>query len=857
MSFAHLPFLPFIDSITTIPEKETINILTIFTPFLIAASIADQITPLLPANSHYYIYDDLNNNATQIINLLDLGAYKVISPLSQELINQGVPTQRIIHRLSSSTDNNLDDFAPESVLLEIQPNSDNSQHAINSLQKFNKFKDIFLLDATKDFTKGISDKNLVHIIPSAQLIKLSSDQLIDLFLSSLKSDRPDGLFSTSVVANSPSSTLLGQVYSSFESIKLTIKTHKATYFSRSRNQLWIKGETSGATQECVRIRVDCDRDSLEFQVIQKPSTGFCHTEEISCFGPIGGLKQLESTLLQRQHSSPAGSYTNRLFTDEKLLKAKIMEEAEELCQAETPSDVTGEMADLLYFALCRCISKGVSLADIEYKLNQRSLKVTRRKGDAKPKWEDKMNPPIVNPAAPSDHQANGDELRCQMIELAQIPTEEHGSLLKRPITDSKTMSALVTPIIEMVKTRGDEGLLEAVKKFDRCVFEDSSELTLCAPFSRESMEISPEIKEAIDVAYDNIYKFHNQQLDKERSPMVVETMKGVVCSRFARPIDRVGLYVPGGTAILPSTALMLAIPAQVAGCEHISIATPARADGTISAEIMYIAGKCGVKQIVKAGGAHAIAALAYGTNRVSKVDKIFGPGNQFVTLAKMLVSSDVHAATAIDMPAGPSEVLVIADQSCNPVFVAADLLSQAEHGVDSQVILLAVNLSDQQISEIEAQINLQARQLSRLHIIRQSIPKSFIVKIKTLEQAFHLSNQYAPEHLILHVHNAAQFSHLIKNAGSVFVGPFSPESCGDYASGTNHSLPTVGFAKQYSGVSTMSFMKHITSQQLTKEGLDLLGPTVVRLATLEGLDGHANAVNVRLTAAAASVSSMP
>ncbi|PLW06925.1 hypothetical protein PCASD_18690 [Puccinia coronata f. sp. avenae] len=876
MVFAHLPFLPFIDNPSTVPPHDTLKLLSTITPVLISASIADQILPDLPANLESYIYDDLNPaqldqsaRLDSIIGLLDRGSLKVITELSQELIHLGVPPHRVIPRFSSSSD--YEDPlrllpSTQSILLEIHPNS-NPQQSMQATEQFIKIhqpknEPTFLLDPHKTFSASSSvaphvKKNLVHIIRSAELIAIGTDQIVDLFLSTLKSDRPDGLFSTSVVATSPSSTLLGQVYSSLESIKLSIKTRKATYFSRSRNQLWIKGETSGATQECVRIRVDCDRDSLEFQVIQAPSTGFCHTEEISCFGPLGGLRQLESTLLQRQKASVPGSYTNRLFTDEKLLKAKIMEEAEELCEAENAADVTGEMADLIYFALCRCISKGVTLADVEEKLNQRSLKVTRRKGDAKPKWEAKINEqtqsshpkPSSNPtsADPLNEMNNPDApLRCQMIDLAEVPQEKRDSLLKRPMTDSRTMSALVTPIIEMVKTRGNNGLLEAVQKFDRCSFTDSSELTISAPFSEEMSRISPEIKHAIDVAYDNIYKFHDKQLEKERSPMVVETMKGVVCSRFARPIDRVGLYVPGGTAILPSTALMLAIPAQVAGCAHISIATPPRADGTISPEIMYIASKCGVAQIVKAGGAHAIAALAYGTGSVSKVDKIFGPGNQFVTVAKMLVASDVHAATAIDMPAGPSEVLVIADQSSDPVFVAADLLSQAEHGVDSQVILLAVDLSAQQIEQIEHQINIQARQLTRFQIIRQSIPKSFIVKVDHINIAFELSNHYAPEHLILHIKNANQCIPLIKNAGSVFIGAFSPESCGDYASGTNHSLPTVGFAKQYSGVSTMSFMKHITTQELTKEGLKELGPTVIRLANLEGLDGHANAVHVRL-----------
>jgi len=320
----------------------------------------------------------------------------------------------------------------------------------------------------------------------------------------------------------------------------------------------------------------------------------------------------------------------------------------------------------------------------------------------------------------------------------------------------------------------------------------------------------------------------------------------VACSRFARPIARVGLYVPGGTAVLPSTALMLGIPAQVAGCKEIVIATPPRPDGSISPEVMYVAQLVGASAILKAGGAQAVAAMAYGTDTVPKVDKIFGPGNQWVTAAKMLVQNDTDALVAIDMPAGPSEVLVVADSTANPAYVAADLLSQAEHGPDSQVVLAAINLSDELLSAIEDQIDEQARALPRVNIVRESIGKSIIVKASSVEEALDFSNDYAPEHLILHLEDAPAAVDLVQNAGSVFVGAFSPESCGDYASGTNHTLPTNGFARQFSGVNTQSFQKHITSQEVTKEGLKELGPIVVTLAECEGLQAHANAVSVRL-----------
>lgn len=352
------------------------------------------------------------------------------------------------------------------------------------------------------------------------------------------------------------------------------------------------------------------------------------------------------------------------------------------------------------------------------------------------------------------------------------------------------------------------------------------------------------VKDAIDTAYANVRKFHAAQIDGKA--LVVETTPGVTCSRFARPIARVGLYVPGGTAVLPSTALMLGVPAQVAGCEQIVIATPPRLDGSISPEVLYVAHLVGAHAILRAGGAQAVAALAYGTQTCPKVDKIFGPGNQWVTAAKMLVQNDTEALVSIDMPAGPSEVLVIADDDSHPAFVAADLLSQAEHGVDSQVVLVGAALSDAKLAAVEAEVDKQARALSRVDIVRESISRSLIIKTQSVQEALQFSNEYAPEHLILHLRDASTLVNRVKNAGSVFVGPYTPESCGDYASGTNHTLPTNGYARQFSGVNTQSFQKHITSQEITKEGLERLGPVVAILADCEGLQAHANAVRIRL-----------
>jgi phosphoribosyl-ATP pyrophosphohydrolase/phosphoribosyl-AMP cyclohydrolase/histidinol dehydrogenase len=426
-------------------------------------------------------------------------------------------------------------------------------------------------------------------------------------------------------------------------------------------------------------------------------------------------------------------------------------------------------------------------------------------------------------------------------DLNVVTPAERAELLRRPVLKSDEMISKVKPIVDDVRIRGDVALLELTSKFDRAQLTST---VIFPPFAQELMVVPTLVQEAIDKAYVNIRKFHQAQA--ETSALVVETMPGVVCSRFARPIARVGLYVPGGTAILPSTALMLGVPAQVAGCKEVVLATPPRPDGSISPEVMYVAHLVGASAVLKAGGGQAIAALAYGTQTVPKVDKIFGPGNQWVTAAKMMVQNDTDALVAIDMPAGPSEVLVIADHTCNPAFVAADLLSQAEHGTDSQVVLVAVNLTPEKLAAVEKEVDEQAHALTRVDIVRESIAKSVIVKTISVEEAIAFSNDYAPEHLILHLENAGTRVASIDNAGSVFVGPYSPESCGDYASGTNHTLPTNGYARQFSGVNTLSFQKHITSQEITFDGLKELGPVVATLADCEGLDAHANAVRIRL-----------
>ena len=408
-------------------------------------------------------------------------------------------------------------------------------------------------------------------------------------------------------------------------------------------------------------------------------------------------------------------------------------------------------------------------------------------------------------------------------------------LCLRPKMDLQAAFELVQPIIDDVVREGDKAVLRYTQKFDGM----SPDPLVIHPKDFTSNLDEP-VKQAIDTAFNNIYRFHKAQLP---IPLEVETMNGIRCRRVARPIERVGLYVPGGTAFLPSTLMMLGIPAALAGCKEIVIASPPGPDGSVADELKYIAEKIGASVLLKAGGAQAVAAMAFGTGSVPKADKIFGPGNQYVTAAKLIVQNS-DAQVAIDMPAGPSEVLVIADGSADPDFVAADLLSQAEHGTDSQVVLVAVGDFDLDI--LETKLARQLSGLPRKEIAKQSLGKSFIVETDTLEEAFAFSNQYAPEHLIVQCRDVESWEDKVQNAGSVFLGPWSPESAGDYATGTNHTLPTYGYARMYSGVSVESFFKFITVQQLTEDGLRKIGPTVETLAELEGLEAHKRAVSLRL-----------
>ena len=423
-----------------------------------------------------------------------------------------------------------------------------------------------------------------------------------------------------------------------------------------------------------------------------------------------------------------------------------------------------------------------------------------------------------------------------MILISNPDKSQWQEILKRPVMNTENLFDTVRSVIDRVKEEGDRAVLDYEEKFDKVM------LASLAVSEEEQQEaenlVSEDLKAAIRLAKQNIETFHAAQRFEGKK---VQTQPGVTCWQKAVAIEKVGLYIPGGTAPLFSTVLMLAVPARIAGCKEIVLCTPPGRDGRVHPAVLFAAKVAGVNRIFKAGGIQAIAAMAYGTESVPKVYKIFGPGNQYVTAAKQLVSlRDV----AIDMPAGPSEVEVLADETANPIFVAADLLSQAEHGVDSQAILITTSVELQQAVKVE--VERQLALLPRKEIAEKSLANSKLIVVDSMAEAIELTNAYAPEHLIIETEDYLSVAERIVNAGSVFLGSLTPESAGDYASGTNHTLPTNGYAKAYSGVSLDSFIRKITFQEIKPEGLNIIGPAIELMAANEQLDAHKNAVSVRL-----------
>lgn len=416
-----------------------------------------------------------------------------------------------------------------------------------------------------------------------------------------------------------------------------------------------------------------------------------------------------------------------------------------------------------------------------------------------------------------------------------LSESQQDSVLERPaITEGANITATVSDVIAKVRNEGDAALKELTEKFD-CVTPESIRVS-SNEIEEACARLTPEMKQALEQAYSNIAKFHEAQ---KPQPIKVETQPGVVCEQVTRAINTVGLYIPGGSAPLPSTVLMLGVPAQIAGCRKVVLCSPP----PIADEILYVAKLCKIDEVYNVGGGQAVAAMAYGTESVAKVDKIFGPGNAYVTEAKRQVSNDFRGA-AIDMPAGPSEVLVIADETADADFIAADLLSQAEHGPDSQVVLVTPSpvIADQVTEAVQKQL----KELSRVNIAQQALASSLIIIAESITQAIAISNFYGPEHLIVQTKNPRELLPLLDNAGSIFLGDWSPESAGDYASGTNHVLPTYGYTKTYSSLGLADFSKRMTVQELTADGLKGLAPTVVTMAEAEGLDAHKRAVTIRV-----------
>ena len=423
------------------------------------------------------------------------------------------------------------------------------------------------------------------------------------------------------------------------------------------------------------------------------------------------------------------------------------------------------------------------------------------------------------------------------MKIIENPLQESlPELLQRPAMDHAALYTVVQGVLDAVKKEGDTAVAAYTQKFDGVTMDTA--IVSAAEINEAALALSPALKDAIQLAAKNIRCFHEVQVSET---IKIETMPGVSCWRKSIGIDKVGLYIPGGSAPLFSTVLMLGIPAVIAGCKEIILCTPPAADGKVHPAILYAAKVVGITRIFKIGGVQAIAAMAYGTKTVPQVYKIFGPGNQYVTAAKQLVQ---QSGVAIDMPAGPSEVCVLADETCNPAFVASDLLSQAEHGPDSQVLL--VSTSKKVVANVEEALAAQLALLPRKDIAQKALDNSTAIVVEDMDRAIFIVNSYAAEHLILACNNDEVIAEKITNAGSVFLGNYSPESVGDYASGTNHTLPTSGYARAYSGVSVDSFVKKVTFQKLTPAGLQAIGAAVETMAAAEGLDAHKNAITIRL-----------
>lgn len=635
--------------------------------------------------------------------------------------------------------------------------------------------------------------------------------LADAFAAPIRTDREDGLIPT-VVADERGQPL-GLVWSSRESLRRAIEERRGVYYSRSRKSLWVKGETSGATQRLLRASVDCDRDALLF-IVRQEGSGFCHNGTLTCWGEAEGFGALERTLKSRTANPPEGSYTARLLGDPALLEAKLIEEAGELARAETRDEVIGEAADLVFFAMTAMARAGVSMAEVERELDRRALKVQRRPGDAKPR-----------PAATGPHLVPDLEVRLPRRSPAQIQSLERAAVSHSVLEGARR-------IVDDVRFRGEEALREHAERLGD--IEPGAPLLIERSALEEARRALPEEEAAVLLrAADRIRRFAEAQ--RSALSEIEIAVPGGVAGHRVGPVERAGCYAPGGRHPLPSSVLMTAITARAAGVRQIIVASPRPAPATLAAAAI-----AGVDAVLAVGGAQAIGALAYGAGSIEPVNIIVGPGNAWVTAAKQLVAGRV----GIDMLAGPSELVVLADDSASPELIAADLLAQAEHDPDAFPAL--VTTSEALAVEVERHLSQQLIDLPTASVARASIARGAAVVCSTMEEALACCDRLAPEHLEIMTRDAPAVALRARHYGALFIGSAAAEVLGDYAAGPNHVLPTGSTARHTAGLSVLTFLRARTYLRIDDNAAAVpLANDAVLLARMEGLEAHARAAERR------------
>ncbi|EDQ85680.1 uncharacterized protein MONBRDRAFT_29130 [Monosiga brevicollis MX1] len=667
-----------------------------------------------------------------------------------------------------------------------------------------------------------------------EFTSLETSESASAFLTSLlNTDREDQLWTTLVVDERGKA--LGVCYSNQESLCKAIEVQEGVYWSRRRG-LWHKGLTSGATQTLQRINYDCDRDLLIFQVTQH-GAGFCHRNLHSCFGERTGIALLESVLEDRKTNAPKGSYSQRLYNDPGLLKNKLVEEAIELSEADTADHVASEAADLVYFAMVKCVSAGVSFTDVERVLDRRHLKIKRRPGNAKPEF---LKARLQ--AEQQDHVVE----QTSVVEptLRVIPSDDVPPLHRDPVdADAR---AIVEPIMHDIRERGEAALLEHAVRL-RDIEVGQPHIYRQADLKKVYDELEAADRAMLDRTASRIRLFAQMQRQSVQDEAVLK-IDGGRAGQLVAAVEVAGCYAPGGRYPLPSSVLMGAITARVAGVKQVWVASPRPHPSVLAAA--YIAGADGLLAV---GGAQAIAAFAYGAGEVPVCDAIVGPGNKFVTAAKSLVAG----AVAIDMLAGPSECLVVADDTADPAVVAADLLAQSEHDVAARAIL--VTPSSTLIEAVNKEVQRQLSTLPTAETARVAVEKnSFAVHTASLEEAIEVSDRLAPEHLEVHTADAAALVPRFKHYGALFVGHMAAEVLGDYGAGPNHTLPTGGTARSFGGLSVHTFLRPRTFLELQdRASAEVIIQDAVDLALIEGLHGHSRAAALRLPSALKATNTKP